>query len=63
MDKGKSAQLDPISAAEQEAAEASGEQATPSFKVDIKDAPASQEAGDADALANISKQLKMVCAM
>ncbi|TKX26967.1 hypothetical protein C1H76_0721 [Elsinoe australis] len=59
VDKGKSAQLDPISAAEQEAAEASGEQATPSFKVDIKDAPASQEAGDADALANISKQLKM----
>ncbi|PNS17536.1 Cytoskeletal protein syp1 [Sphaceloma murrayae] len=59
-DKGKSASLDPISAAEQEAAEASGmDPATPSFKVAIKDAPATQEEGDADALANISNTLKM----
>ncbi|KAF4548955.1 Muniscin C-terminal mu-like domain-containing protein [Elsinoe fawcettii] len=59
-DKGKAPSLDPISAAEQEAAEAGGsEQAPPSFKVDIKDAPATQEAGDLDALAAISTTLKM----
>ncbi|KAF2218368.1 Muniscin C-terminal mu homology domain-containing protein [Elsinoe ampelina] len=59
-DKGKAPSLDPISAAEQQAAEGGGsEQGVPSFKVDIKDAPATQEAGDADALAAISTTLRM----
>ncbi|KAF2158065.1 hypothetical protein K461DRAFT_274308 [Myriangium duriaei CBS 260.36] len=53
----KSRDLDPITAAEQEAA--AQEASNPAFKVAIKDAPAVQEAGDAEALTNMATTLKM----
>lgn len=57
-DRGRSRDLDPISAAEAEAA--SQEAANPAFKVAIQDAPAAPGAGDAEALNNIANTLKMV---
>lgn len=56
-DRNKSRELDPITAAEQEAA--SQEASNPAFKVAIKDAPAAQEEGDVEALTNMAATLKM----
>jgi len=49
--------LDPITAAQMEA---SGERSEPQYNVNIKDAPVTQEAGDADALNTVANTLKMV---
>jgi len=49
--------LDPITQAQMDA---SGERSEPQYRVDIKDAPVTQEAGDADALTTVANTLKMV---
>jgi len=49
--------VDPITQAQMDA---SGERSEPQYRVNIKDAPVTQEAGDADALTTVANTLKMV---
>ena len=57
-DANKSRDVDPITAAQQEATGFDG--ANPAYKVAIQDQPARQEEGDVEALTAVATTLKMV---
>ena len=55
--------IDPITAAQQEAAAAGGDGVPPQFNVNIRDAPIQEDGGNADALANVATKLVRINAL